>query len=91
MVKNSYWTVYWKHGTVFRRSFLWAHVGNCSFSTVHKYLWVCSAQVHLKNGVSTHSEVRHKNVILGPPQGEHECEQFFFVFSYINILDETIY
>jgi hypothetical protein len=45
------------HNTFSSRSFLWAHAGNCSFSTVHKYLWLCGAQVHHKNGVSTHSQL----------------------------------
>jgi hypothetical protein len=58
------------HKTFSSRSFLWAHAGNCSFSTVHKYLWV-----------STHSQDRHKNVILGPARRRANMSVNRFLFK----------
>jgi hypothetical protein len=68
--------VFCRHMLVIVRSQLYINIHGCA---EQKFI-TSSEWVHI-----------HKIVILGPVQGEHECEQIFFCFSYINILDETIY
>jgi hypothetical protein len=61
------------------------HVHN-TFSTVHKYLWVCWAQVQHKIWVS-----KLKNNTMHGTRERHRPDKSKTKLVFINILDETIY